>query len=84
MDISRRNVPDAAVLAGDARRLDLPAASVGACVSNLPFGQQYGVPGEREPWLAAVLAEMTRVTRPAWGGLSCWPRSYRAARFRLS
>ena len=65
VDISRRNVPDAAILAGDARRLDLPAASVGACVSNLPFGQQYGVPGEREPWLAAVLAELARVTRPA-------------------
>ena len=64
VDISRRNVPDAAVLAGDARRLDLPAASVGACVSNLPFGQQYGVQGERGAWLAAVLAEMARVTRP--------------------
>ena len=56
---------------------------MGACVSNLPFGRQYGVPGERGQWLAAVLAEMARVTRPA-GGLSCWPRSYRATRFRLS
>lgn len=65
VDISRRNVPDAAVKAGDARRLDLPAASVGACVSNLPFGRQYGVQGEPGPWLAAVLAEMARVTRPA-------------------
>jgi 23S rRNA G2445 N2-methylase RlmL len=64
MDVSRRNVPAAAVKVGDARRLDLAGASVGACVSNLPFGQQYDVQGEMGQWLAAVLAETARVTRP--------------------
>jgi ubiquinone/menaquinone biosynthesis C-methylase UbiE len=33
-------------------------------VSNLPFGQQYDVQGEMGQWLAAVLAETARVTRP--------------------
>jgi SAM-dependent methyltransferase len=61
---SRRNVPGAAVRVGDARRLDLADGSAGACVANLPFGQQYGVQGEMGQWLAAVLAETARVTRP--------------------
>lgn len=59
-----RNVPHAAVRFGDARRLDAADGSVGACVSNLPFGQQYEVPGQMRDWLTAVLAEMARVTRP--------------------
>jgi 23S rRNA G2445 N2-methylase RlmL len=61
---ARHNVPRAAVRKGDARHLDLPDGSVGACVSNLPFGRQYGVQGSMKDWLAAVLGEMTRVTRP--------------------
>jgi SAM-dependent methyltransferase len=64
VDVSRRNVPGAIVKIGDARQLDLAAASAGACVSNLPFGQQYDVQGETGQWLAAVLAETARVTRP--------------------
>lgn len=64
VDIAKQNVPDAVVNLGDARRLDLPDASVGACVSNLPFGEQYKIPGDPGDWLAAVLTEMTRVTRP--------------------
>jgi hypothetical protein len=58
------NVPGAAVREGDARHLDLPDGSVGACVSNLPFGHQHGVQGSMKDWLAAVPGEMTRVTRP--------------------
>ena len=41
----------------------LADASVDACVSNLPFGQQYGVQGDMKDWLASVLAELARVTR---------------------
>jgi tRNA G10 N-methylase Trm11 len=48
----------------DARRLELPDSSLGACVSNLPFGQQYEVQGKMQEWLRTVLAEMARVTRP--------------------
>jgi tRNA G10 N-methylase Trm11 len=33
-------------------------------VSNLPFGQQRRVPGDKTRWLAAILAEIARVTRP--------------------
>lgn len=62
--IARHNVPDAQVTSGDARALDLADASMGACASNLPFGEQYKVPGDPAEWLKAVLAEMARVTRP--------------------
>ena len=61
---SRRNVPVANVGECDARRLDLPDNAVGACVANLPFGQQYTVQGEADEWLRTVLAEMARVTMP--------------------
>jgi tRNA G10 N-methylase Trm11 len=63
VDISARNAPAAVVKAGDARKLDLADASVDACVSNLPFGQQYGVQGDMKDWLSSVLAELARVTR---------------------
>lgn len=58
------NVPAASVGAGDARELALADASVAAYVSNLPFGRQYRVPGDRAAWLRAVLGEASRVTRP--------------------
>lgn len=60
---ARRNAPHAQVAKGDARTLDLADTSVGACVSNLPFGEQYKVPGDPAKWMRAVLEEMTRVTR---------------------
>jgi hypothetical protein len=58
------NVPEAHIELGDARSLSLPAASIQAVVSNLPFGGQYGVPGDMVAWLTAVLAELRRVTWP--------------------
>ncbi|MCF6523658.1 methyltransferase domain-containing protein [Streptomyces sp. JJ36] len=61
---AEQNVPRGAVRTGDARDLGLPDASVGAVVSNLPFGQQYGVQGGMAAWLTDVLAEAARVTRP--------------------
>jgi tRNA G10 N-methylase Trm11 len=60
--VAQQNVRDAEVSVGDARKLDIPDASVGACVSNLPFGQQYSVQGDMAVWLRAVLGEMARVT----------------------
>lgn len=64
VQIARQNVPGIPVHHADARRLDLPDASVEACVSNLPFGQQYEIQGDMREWLRAVLTEMARVTRP--------------------
>jgi hypothetical protein len=61
---SRHNAPGARVRRGDARSLDMPDASVDACVSNLPFGRQYTVPGDPQAWLRQVLGEMARVTKP--------------------
>jgi SAM-dependent methyltransferase len=62
--IARANAPEAAVRPGDARRLDYADGSVDACVSNLPFGEQYGVQGDMKAWLRTVLGEMARVVRP--------------------
>lgn len=59
-----RNVPNAHIGEGDARHLATPDASFAACVSNLPFGQQYDMQGDADTWLQEVLAEMARVVRP--------------------
>jgi tRNA G10 N-methylase Trm11 len=64
VSIARHNVPDAVIEHGDTRTLRLADASVGACVSNLPFGEQYKVPGDSAEWLRAALGEMARVTEP--------------------
>ncbi|MGW0231002.1 methyltransferase domain-containing protein [Actinopolymorpha singaporensis] len=61
---SRRNADTPHVQDGDARDLDLPDASVDAVVSNLPFGRQYAVQGDPAVWIADVMAELARVTRP--------------------
>jgi len=63
VEITHRNVPRAAVEQWDARKLDLADSSVAAVVSNLPFGQQFDVPGSMSAWLGQVLAELARVTR---------------------
>jgi 23S rRNA G2445 N2-methylase RlmL len=65
VQIAAGNAPRATVQLGDARELLLPDDSVGACVSNLPFGRQFTVPGDWQDWTATVLAEMSRVTRSA-------------------
>jgi len=62
--IASRNVPEASVHTGDARQISLPDAAVQACVSNLPFGRQYQVPGGMNTWLNTVLRETVRVTQP--------------------
>lgn len=64
VEMARRNVPKALVDAGDARRLKFRDGTVDACVSNLPFGQQYEIQGGTENWLRIVLGEIRRVTRP--------------------
>lgn len=63
--VARRNVGSGTIDEGDARSLDLPDASVDACVSNLPFGRQYATQGDPAEWLEEVLAELARVTRPS-------------------
>lgn len=65
VEIARRNLADPAVVSvADARSLDRPDGSVAACVSNLPFGQQYAVAEPMADWLRTVLGEMARITRP--------------------
>jgi tRNA G10 N-methylase Trm11 len=64
VQFSRENAAGALAEAGDVRALALPDGSVSACVSNLPFGKQYGVEGEMGSWLRQALAEIARVVRP--------------------
>jgi tRNA G10 N-methylase Trm11 len=62
--IAQENVPGVVVRKADARSVDLADGSVAACVSNLPFGQQYGVDGPMDRWQQQVIAELLRITRP--------------------
>jgi tRNA G10 N-methylase Trm11 len=55
-------VPTGHIAVGDARQLSCDSASMDACVSNLPFGQQYDMQGEADTWLREVLTELVRVT----------------------
>ncbi|MGH2708232.1 MAG: methyltransferase domain-containing protein, partial [Actinomycetota bacterium] len=61
---ARENVHGGAVEVGDARAVEMADASVGAWVSNLPFGHQFEIKGDPDEWLKAVLYEASRVTRP--------------------
>jgi len=61
--IARKNAPGASIEQGDVRQLPFQERSVDACVSNLPFSQQYSVQGGMQRWLQAALAELGRVTR---------------------
>lgn len=63
VELARQNVPSAEIRSGDVRHLELADRSVAACVSNLPFGQQYAVQGTMHDWLRAATGEMCRVTR---------------------
>jgi tRNA G10 N-methylase Trm11 len=62
--ITRKNVQGVSVDVGDVRNVDMDDATVGACVSNLPFGKRYSVQGEMGSWLRKALSEMARITRP--------------------
>jgi 23S rRNA G2445 N2-methylase RlmL len=62
--VARRNVPNAQLVVADARAIPFQDGALAACVSNLPFGRQYGVEGPIKAWLHAVTAEVSRVVRP--------------------
>lgn len=64
VEIAGRDARRARVTVGDARKLNTEDGTIDACVSNLPFGQQYDVQGDMDGWLHAVLTEMARVTHP--------------------
>ena len=61
---ARRNVPRADIRQGDVRDLDLASQTVGACVSNLPFGRHFTMPEQGTDWLRDALTEMARVAKP--------------------
>jgi tRNA G10 N-methylase Trm11 len=80
VQVARQNAKGATVRIGDARELPFEEGAVDACVSNLPFGQQYEVQDGMDEWLSIVLGEMYRVTRPGGGRIVLLaPRIPRAA-----
>jgi tRNA G10 N-methylase Trm11 len=62
--IAQQNVPEATICQDDVRKLQLADGAVSACVSNLPFGRQYGVEGPMPRWQLDAVAQMVRVSRP--------------------
>jgi 23S rRNA G2445 N2-methylase RlmL len=71
--IARVNVPRATLKVDDALKMRTADASVGACVTNLPFGRQYRIRGEMRQWLGAALREITRVIRPGGSAVLLTP-----------
>jgi hypothetical protein len=65
-----QNAPGVALARADAVRLPLPAGSVAAVVSNLPFGRQYAMPADPERWLRTVMTEWERVLAPGGRAVS--------------
>lgn len=80
--VANANLPGITIRAGDVRALDLPDGSVDACVSNLPFGQQYEVEGDVESWFTDTLAELARVTKSGGRVVLLVPDLPRSARPR--
>jgi 23S rRNA G2445 N2-methylase RlmL len=79
IQVATRHAAGADVRLGDARELLVADDSVDACVSNLPFGRQYQVPGPWQDWIATVLAEMSRVMRAGGPVVLLAPELPRAA-----
>jgi tRNA G10 N-methylase Trm11 len=77
IEVAARNAPGARVQLGDARDLLLPDDYAGACVSRLPSGRQ--ALGGWQDWAAAVLAEMSRVTRSGGSVVLLAPQVPRSA-----
>jgi 23S rRNA G2445 N2-methylase RlmL len=74
--VAHQNLGETArLLRADVRRLPLAEASIAAVASNLPFGKQYELQGRPEPWFAATLDELARVTRPGGNVVLLVPRS---------
>jgi tRNA G10 N-methylase Trm11 len=64
IETAHHNIPAGQLAVGDARHLSHDSACMDACVSNLPFGQQYEMQEETDTWLRKVLIELARVTTP--------------------
>jgi SAM-dependent methyltransferase len=62
--IARRNHPACEFRQADARELPFADGEADALVSNLPFGKQFEVQGDRKAWLRSMLTEAARVTAP--------------------
>jgi tRNA G10 N-methylase Trm11 len=79
VETARHNVPAAQLAVGDARQLSYDSASMDACVSNLPFGQQYEMQEDADTWLRKVLTELARVITPGGRVVLLAPAINRAA-----
>jgi 23S rRNA G2445 N2-methylase RlmL len=60
--IATWNAPNARIGLADVRSLPYEDGALDACVTNLPFGNQFRI-DEQNDWLAEATGEMARVTR---------------------
>jgi SAM-dependent methyltransferase len=51
----------------------MPACSIDAVVSNLPFGHAHTLPGDPGVWYAKALREIARVVRPGGSAVLLMP-----------
>jgi len=64
--VARRNLAhlsDVTLATGDARATELPDASIGLFLANLPFGKQFGSRPQNREFYRDILREMVRVGR---------------------
>ena len=74
VDASRRNFGSAVPLTvADVRGLPMPACSVDAVVSNLPFGHAHTLQGNPIAWYSEALRDIARVVRPGGSAVLLMP-----------
>ncbi len=74
VDASQRNFGSSVPLSvADVRGLPMPAPSVDAVVSNLPFGHTHALQGDPATWYANALSEIARVIRPGGSAVLLMP-----------
>lgn len=61
---AQHNVPTATVLHANVHKLPFDDASIGAIVSNFPFGKRFSVQGDSRQWISGALSELHRVATP--------------------
>jgi SAM-dependent methyltransferase len=73
---ARANLPAGVpLLRADATALPLGPGSIGAVITNPPFGRRHEIAGDPERWLRKLLAELERVVRPSGAIVLLYPRS---------
>ncbi len=80
VSVAQQNNRDARLFVADARSLPVVSNSIGAVVSNLPFGNQFKVEGDVQQWLESVFSEIRRVQKARASTVLLAPKSVELSR----